>query len=84
MTDIKELSLVIVQHRIHLNEEIKSERDQQRRLNPTMQEAVRAEIVKLLDNRIIIPFLIINGSAQSMRSLKNLDLEKENQELVQM
>ena len=62
ITDIKGLSPAIVQHRIHLNEEAKSKRDPQRKLNPIMQEAVRAEIVKLLDNGIFIPFLIINRS----------------------
>jgi len=44
-----------VQHRIHLNEETKPKRDPQHKLNPIMQEAVRAEIVKLLDNEIIYP-----------------------------
>ena len=55
MTDIKGLSPTIVQYRIHLNEEAKSTREPQRRLNPIMQDAVRAEIVKLLDNGIIYP-----------------------------
>jgi len=53
MTDIKGLSPAIVQHRIHLNEEAKPKRDPQRRLNPIMQEVIRDEIVKLLDNGII-------------------------------
>jgi len=47
MTDIKWLSPTIVQHRIHLNEEVKPNRDPHFWLNPIMQEAVRAEIVKL-------------------------------------
>ena len=55
MTDIKGLSLVIVQHWIHLNEEVKPKRDPQHRLNPIMQEVIRTEIVKLLDNGIIYP-----------------------------
>ena len=55
MTDIKGLSPTIVQHRIHLNEDVTPKRDQQRRLNPIMQEAVHAEIIKLLDNGIIYP-----------------------------
>ena len=53
ITDIKGLSPGIVQQRIHLNEEAKSKRDPQRRLNPIMQETVRDEIVKILDNGII-------------------------------
>ena len=55
MTDIKGLSPTIVQHHIHLNEDATPKRDPQRRLNPIMQEVVHAEIVKLLDNRIIYP-----------------------------
>ena len=55
MPNIKGLSLATVQHRIHLNEEAKPKRDPQHRLNPIMQEAVRAKIVKLLDNGIIYP-----------------------------
>ena len=55
MTDIKEISPAIVQHRIHLNEEATPKRDPQHRLNPIMQEAVHAEIIKLLDNGIVYP-----------------------------
>ena len=55
MIDIKRLSSAIVQFHIHINEETTPKRDPQRRLNPIMQEAVHAEIVKLLDNRIIYP-----------------------------
>jgi len=55
MADIKGISSSIVQHRIHLIEEVKPKRDPQRRLNPIMQGAVRVEILKLLDNRIIYP-----------------------------
>jgi len=39
----------------HLNEEATSKRDLQCRLNPIMQEAGRAEIIKILDNGIIYP-----------------------------
>jgi len=53
MTDIKGLSPAIIQHRIHLNEEATLKRDPQYRLNSIMQEVVRAEILKLLDNGII-------------------------------
>jgi len=55
MTDIKGLSPAIVQHRIHLNEEATPKRDPQRRLNPIMQEVIRAEILKLIDIGIIYP-----------------------------
>jgi len=55
MIDIKGISPSIVQHWIHLTEDAKPKRDPQRRLNPIMQEVVRAEILKLLDNEIIYP-----------------------------
>ena len=53
MTDFKGLSLSIVQYRIHLTEEATPKWDSQCILNPIMQEAVRVEILKLLDNGII-------------------------------
>jgi hypothetical protein len=40
-------------HRIHLEEDTKPSREPQRRLNPTMQEVVRGEVIKLLDAGII-------------------------------
>jgi hypothetical protein len=46
-------------HKIHLEENTKPLREPQRRLNPTMQEVVRGEVIKLLDARIIYP---ISGS----------------------
>jgi len=55
MADIKGLNPLIVQHRIHLIEEAKSKRDPQRRSNPIIQEAIRVEILKLLDNGTIYP-----------------------------
>jgi len=55
MTNIKGLSLTIVQHRIHLNKEAIPKRDPRHMLNPIMQEVVHAKIVKLLDNGIIYP-----------------------------
>ena len=53
MADIKRISPSIVQHRIHLIEVTKPKCDPQRRLNPIMQEDVRIEILKPLDNGII-------------------------------
>ena len=86
MTDIKGLSPVIVQHRIHLNEESTQKRDPQRRLNPIMQEVVHTEIVKLLDNRII--YSISDGQWVSpvhtvLKKSSFTMVENENKELVQ-
>ena len=41
ISDIKGISLAIVQHRIHLVDDAKPVREPQRRLNPTMMEVVR-------------------------------------------
>ena len=40
---------------IHLDENAKSTRKMQRRLNPNMKEVVRTEVLKLLDAGIIYP-----------------------------
>jgi hypothetical protein len=53
--DIKEISHSLVMHKIHLEENSKPSREPQRRLNPAMQEVVRAEVIKLLDAGIIYP-----------------------------
>jgi hypothetical protein len=51
--DIKGISPSVVMHKIHLEEDTKPSREPQRRLNPTMQEVVRGEVIKLLDAGII-------------------------------
>jgi hypothetical protein len=53
--DIKGISPSVVMHKIHLEEDTKPSREPQRRLNPTMQEVVRGEVIKLLDAGIIYP-----------------------------
>ena len=55
ITDTKRLSLAIIQHCIHHNEEVKPKREPQCKLNSIMQEVVRAEIIKFLNNEIIYP-----------------------------
>ena len=55
IADIKGISPSVVMHRIHLEENAKTSREPQRRLNPIMQEVVRAEVLKLLDVGIIYP-----------------------------
>ena len=52
--DIKGIS-PLVMHKIHLEENAKPSRDPQRKLNPTMQEVVRAKVIKLIDAGIIYP-----------------------------
>jgi hypothetical protein len=53
--DIKGISPAVVMHKIHLEENAKPSREPHRRLNPAMQEVVRAEVIKLLDAGIICP-----------------------------
>jgi hypothetical protein len=53
--DIKGINPSLVMHKIHLEENSKPSREPQRRLNPAMQEAVRTEVIKLLDAGIIYP-----------------------------
>jgi hypothetical protein len=49
------ISPSVVMHKIHLEEDAKPSREPQRRLNPVMEEVVRAEVIKLLDAGIIYP-----------------------------
>ena len=53
--DLKGISPAICTHHIYLEEEAKSVRQPQRRLNPHMKEVVRAEVLKLLQAGIIYP-----------------------------
>ena len=55
ITDLKGISPEVCTHHIYLEEEAKSVRQPQRRLNPHMQEVVRAEVLKLLHAGIIYP-----------------------------
>jgi len=41
LEDIKGISLIVVQHMIHLEDGVRPYRDCQRRLDPTLQEVVR-------------------------------------------
>ena len=53
--DLKGISPAVCTHHIYLEEEEKSIRQPQRRLNPHMQEVVHAEVLKLLQAGIIYP-----------------------------
>ena len=55
ITDLKGISSAVCTHHIYLEEEAKSVRQPQRRLNPHMQEVVCAEVLKLLQGGIIYP-----------------------------
>ena len=55
MANIKGISNSVCMHKILMNEDYKPTIQPQRRLNPTMQEVVRAEVIKLLDAGVIYP-----------------------------
>ena len=55
ITDLKGISPTVCTHHIYLEEEAKSVRQLQRRLNPHIQEVVCAEVLKLLQAGIIYP-----------------------------
>ncbi|RVW62059.1 Transposon Ty3-I Gag-Pol polyprotein, partial [Vitis vinifera] len=55
ISDLKGISPLVCTHHIYMEEETKPIRQFQRRLNPHLQEVVRAEVLKLLQARIIYP-----------------------------
>ena len=55
ISDLKGISPAVCTHHIYLEEEAKSVRQPKRRLNPHIQEVVRAEVLKLLQAGIIYP-----------------------------
>jgi hypothetical protein len=55
IANIKSISPLICTHRIYLEDDCKTSREPQRRLNPTMKDVVKNEVIKLLDTGIIYP-----------------------------
>ena len=55
IADIKGINPIDCMHYIHLDENAKSTREMQLRLNLNMKEVVRTEVLKLLDTGIIYP-----------------------------
>ena len=55
LADIKGISPSICMHKILLEDEVKPTVEYQRRLNPTMKEVVRKEVLKWLDAGVIYP-----------------------------
>nr|CAN63646.1 hypothetical protein VITISV_012334 [Vitis vinifera] len=55
ISDLKGISPLVCTHHIYMEEEAKPIRQPQRRLNPHLQEVVRAEVLKLLQACIIYP-----------------------------
>ena len=55
ISDLKGISPAYCMHRIMMEEDYKPVRQPQRRLNPTMKEEVRKEVLKLLEAGLIYP-----------------------------
>ena len=55
IADIKGISPLICTHKIYLEDDCKTFRKPQRRLNPTMKDVVKNDVIKLLDAGIIYP-----------------------------
>ena len=55
INDLTGISPSVCMHIIMLEEDSKTSREHQRRLNPNMSEVVKKEVMKLLDARIIYP-----------------------------
>ncbi|XP_022895350.1 uncharacterized protein LOC111409540 [Olea europaea var. sylvestris] len=55
ISDIKGISPSLCMHKILMEDDYKASIEHQCRLNPTMQEVVRKEVLKLLDAEIIYP-----------------------------
>ncbi|RVX20233.1 hypothetical protein CK203_004600 [Vitis vinifera] len=64
ISDLKGISPLVCTHHIYMEEEAKPIRQPQRRLNPHLQEVVRAEVLKLLQAGIIYPYLTALGSGE--------------------
>ena len=55
IADLKGINASIYNHRIFLEDGTKPVQQMQRRLNPTFQEVVKKEVLKLLDVGVIYP-----------------------------
>ncbi|RVW18370.1 Retrovirus-related Pol polyprotein from transposon 17.6 [Vitis vinifera] len=72
ISDLKGISPLVCTHHIYM-EEAKPIRQPQRRLNPHLQEVVRAEVLKLLQAVLFIPYLTALGVFQ-------IEIDVEDQE----
>ena len=55
IADLHDINPLMCMHRIYLEEKSKPVHQMQKHLNPNMKEAVRGEVLKLLDMGIIYP-----------------------------
>ncbi|XP_073137122.1 uncharacterized protein [Henckelia pumila] len=74
LADIKGFSPTMCMHKILMDAEHKTSTQPQRRLNPAMQEVVKKEVIKLLDEGIIYP--ISDSEWRCQESNLSLNWEK--------
>ena len=85
IANIKGISPSTCMHRILLEEEAKSSRQPQRRLNPPMMDVVKKEILKLLEVGVIYPISDSNWVSSVQVVPKNIGItvvKNQNDELV--
>ncbi|RVW27710.1 hypothetical protein CK203_112461 [Vitis vinifera] len=73
ISDLKGINPLVCTHHIYMEDEAKPVRQPQRRLNPHMQEVVRAEVLKLLQAGIIYPYQIAHGEKMSLHASLQLE-----------
>uniref|UniRef100_A0A2N9J7F6 Integrase catalytic domain-containing protein n=1 Tax=Fagus sylvatica TaxID=28930 RepID=A0A2N9J7F6_FAGSY len=77
IANIKGISPLICTHKIYLEDDCKTSREPQRRLNPTMKDVVKNEVIKLLDVGIIYPI-----SDRHVVSSKGIEVDKAKVVLI--
>uniref|UniRef100_A0A2N9H9R5 Reverse transcriptase domain-containing protein n=1 Tax=Fagus sylvatica TaxID=28930 RepID=A0A2N9H9R5_FAGSY len=85
IANIKGISPLICTHKIYLEDDCKTSREPQRRLNPTMKEVVKNEVIKLLDAGIIYPIFDSKWVSPTQVVSKKLDItvvKNANDELI--
>jgi hypothetical protein len=85
LADIKGISPSMCMHHILLEDNAKPMKEMQRRLNPPMMEVVKAEILKLLDARVIYPIMDSKWVVPIHVVLKKIRitlLKNKNEELI--
>ncbi|XP_072087140.1 uncharacterized protein [Arachis hypogaea] len=93
LADLKEISSSMCMHKILLEEGAKPSRQQQRRLNPTMNEVVQKEVMKLWQAGVIYPisdspwekchFMVTEGVVLGHKiSKRGIDVDKAKVEVI--
>ena len=85
LADIKGISPLVCTHKIYIEDNAKPSREMQRRLNPTMKEVVRTEVLKSLDVDIIYPIIDskwVSPTQVVPKKSRIIVVKNENNELI--